>query len=169
MHWLDVVLGLVIGVIAIVEMTRGFGRAVLDALGLYGALWAANALATPLAASVHPSPHPSVNMCIAYGVALLAFGAFSLAVSRFVYGVTMLHMGMFESLLGLGAGVAVGMMAAHSIVRVMAMSDPTGGGAQTVSESFVGSEMLSFPTYHSVLNTMTGLTSGRRDTPDVSS
>ena len=169
MHWLDIVLFLVIGTVSVAEMARGFGRAILDALAVYGALWAADALSVPLAASVHLSPHPSLNHCVAYAVTLLAFGSFSLAVARFIYGMTMLHTGMFEGLLGLGAGVAVGMMAAHSIVRVIAMSDPTGQSAQMVGDSFLGNEMLSFTTYHTFLNTLSGTTTLHRDLPDINS
>lgn len=169
MNWLDVVLFLVVGTAAILEMTRGFGRAALDALALYGALWAADALSIPLASSVHLDPHATVNHGIAYGVLFLTFGAFSLTISRFVYSVTMFHTGMFEGLLGLSAGMAVGMMAAHGIVRVIAMSDVTGQGAQMVSDSFMGNEMLSFTTYHSVLNTLTNLTAAHPDPSNVGS
>jgi uncharacterized membrane protein required for colicin V production len=169
MNWLDIVLFLVIGFAAFYEMTRGFGRAALDAFALYGALWAADALSVPFAGSVRLSPHPSLNHCIAYAVLLLVCGAFSLILSKFVYGMTMINTGMFEGLLGLGAGLGVGMMAAHGLVRVLAMSDPTGGALQTVTESFLGNEMLSFTTYHSVMSTLTNLTAGRHDLPNVNS
>jgi uncharacterized membrane protein required for colicin V production len=169
MNWLDIVLFLVIGVAALTEMSRGFGRAALDALGLYGALWVANALSIPLAASVHLDPHPAINHCVSYSVLFLVFGAFSLAVSRFVYGVTMFHTGMFDGMLGLVAGLAVGMMVAHGIARTVAMSDATGQNASVVTESFLGNEMLSFTTYHSVLDTLSGLTAPRHTIPDVNS
>jgi uncharacterized membrane protein required for colicin V production len=169
MNWLDIVLFLVIATAALLEMSRGFGRAALDALGLYAALWVANALSIPLASSVHLNPHPEINQCVAYGLLLVVFGAFSLAVSRFVYGATMLHMGMFDGMLGLAAGLAVGMMMAHGIARTIAMSDATGQNAQIVSESFLGNEMLSFATYHSVLNSLTGMTAPRHTLPDVNS
>ncbi len=167
MIWLDVVLVLLLLGVAALEMYRGFGRAVFDALALYGALWGANALSVPLAASIHVSSHPGVNHCASYGLLLVVLGALSLGVSRLVYNMTLMHTGMFEGLLGLGAGVAVGMMLAHGLVRVIVLSDPSGNAAQMVAGSFMGNEMLDFTTYHSVIDALSGAANTHRQLPDV--
>jgi uncharacterized membrane protein required for colicin V production len=167
-NWLDVVLLLLLLGVAGLEMFRGFGRAVLDALALYGALWSADALSPSVADNLRLTAHPDVNHCVAYGLLLLALGAASLGLSRLVYNLTLMHTGMFEGLLGLGAGLAVGMILAHGLVRVMVMSDPTGRAGQTVTESFLGNEMLSFTTYHSIIDTLSSDTATQRDLPDVS-
>jgi uncharacterized membrane protein required for colicin V production len=167
-NWLDVILVLLLLGVAGLEMFRGFGRAVLDALALYAALWSADALSIPLAGNLHLTAHADVNHCIAYGLLFLVLGALSLGLSRCVYNLTLMHTGMFEGLLGLAAGVAVGMMLAHGLVRVIVMSDSSGKAAQTVTESFMGNEMLSFTTYHSFIDTLSGETSTPRELPDVS-
>ncbi|MBV9850919.1 MAG: hypothetical protein JO250_14700 [Armatimonadetes bacterium] len=168
MNWLDLVLILVIGGAVVLEMVRGIGRAAFDALLLYAALWGADAAALPLAARVHLADGAAVNHADIYALLLVTFGVAALGVARFLYGMTQFDAGMFEALLGLGAGAATGMIAAHGIVRALAMADPTGtAGAATVAGSFVGHEMLTFPTYHAVMDTVTGATSYRRELPDL--
>ena len=166
MTWLDIVLIFVIGGIAVVEMARGFGRAAFDALLLYAALWAAESASLPLAAQVHLANGAAVNHADAYALLLVVFGTAALGCSRFVYGMTLFDAGMFDSLLGLVAGVGAGMIAAHGIVHSLAMADPNGtAGAALVAGSFIGHEMLNFPTFHAVMDTITGATSYRRQLP----
>ena len=168
MNWLDLVLILVIGGIAAVEMVRGFGRAAFDALLLYAALWCASAADLPLSAQVHLANGAAANHADVYALLLVVFGGIAVGVSRFLYGMTLFDTGMFEGLLGLGTGVAAGMIAAHGIVRAIAMADPNGtAGAALVAASFVGHEMLGFPTFHSVMDTLTGATSYRRSLPNL--
>lgn len=169
MNWIDIVLFIVIAAVAVLEMARGFGRAIFDALALYGALWVAEMLAAPLADHLQFNPHHSVNHCVILAVLLLALGALAIVLSRFVYEATLINTGMFEGLLGLCAGVAVGMIAAHGIVRVLSMSDPAGVMLAIVHGSGLGSEMLSFSSYHSVLDTLTNLTAGHNDLPNANS
>ena len=169
MNWLDIVLFVIIAAAAGIEMVRGFGRAVLDALALYGALWIAEAVASPIADHVHFNPSHSVNHCVILALLLLGLGALAIVLSRFVYEATLINAGMFEGLLGICAGVAVGMVAAHGLVRVLSLSDPTGGMLAAVNNSGLGGEMLSFSTYHSVLDTLTNLTAGSHDLSSANS
>ncbi len=166
MNALDFTLGLLLAAVTVVQTARGFGRAVLDALALYAALWLASTLATPLAALL-PSGTADALAC-AYGVLLVSCGAGCLLLSRWAYSMTLVHTGMFEGLLGMAAGAACGMMAAHGIARALTLADPAGqGSALLVQNGFLAHEMLSFPTYHAVLNTLTGITSSQRQLPDV--
>ena len=166
MNWLDIVLILVIGGVAIVQMVRGFGRAAFDALLLYAALWGADAASLPLARQVHLANGAAVNHADADALLLVVFGAASLGLSRWVYGMTLFDAGMFDGLLGLASGVVAGMIAAHGIVHVLAMADPNEtGNALLVAKSVVGNEMLDFPTYHSVMDTVTGASTYRRELP----
>lgn len=166
MTWLDIVLGVLLVMAAVLEMSRGFGRAIFDALALYGALWLAESLSHTLdAAFFHPNT--SISHCWTFGVLFLTFGALAFLVSGFVYHSTLLNMGMFEGLLGLGAGVAVGMILAHAVVRIVAMSDPTGHGSLLIADSFLGNEMLRFTTYHSFIETLSGVTASHRELPNV--
>ena len=166
MNWLDIVLILVIGAVAVVQMVRGFGRAAFDALLLYAALWGADAAALPLAQHVHLANGAAVNHADADALLLVVFGAAALGLSRWVYGMTLFDAGMFDGLLGLGAGLVAGMVAAHGIVHALAMADPDGiGNAVLVANSLVGREMLDFPTFHSVMDTITGAASYHREMP----
>jgi len=168
MTWLDIVLGVLLIGVAVLEMCRGFGRAVFDALALYAALWLSDAAARALgAATFHPNTPFSHGWT--FGLLFLTFGSLGLLLSKFVYYSTLANAGMFEGLLGIGAGLAVGMILAHGLVRVAVLSDLGGqSGARLVSESFLGNEMLSFTTYHSVLATLTGVTNTHRELPNVS-
>ena len=166
MNWLDIVLIVVIGGVAIVQMVRGFGRAAFDAVLLYAALWSADAMSLPLARSVHLANGAAVNHADADALLLVVFGVAALGLSRWVYGMTLFDAGMFEGLLGLGAGVAAGMIAAHGIVHALAMADPNEtGNAVLVANSLVGNEMLGFPAYHSVMDTITGAATYHRELP----
>lgn len=168
MTWLDIVLGVLLVGVAVLEMCRGFGRSVFDALALYGALWLSDAAAHYVSvAAFHPNT--PVSHGLTFGVLFLTFGALAVLVSRLVYHATLIHTGMFEGLLGAVAGLAVGMILAHGLVRMVVLSDPAGqSGTRLVSESFLGSEMLSFTTYHSVLATLTDATNTHRALPNVS-
>ncbi len=166
MNWLDIILFLILGGVAAAECQRGFGRAVPDALCLYGALWIANAAAPRLAASLHFHSDPAANGAWIYGMVLLVCAGMALGIARFIHNVTQLDAGVFDRALGLAAGVAVGMMAAHGFVRVVAMGlsgEP--GGALLVANSFLGSEMLSFTSYHSLMDMLTGYPVLHRDLP----
>ena len=151
---LDIVLALVILTAAVVQAVRGFGRAVWDAGLLWGALALAN-LVSPLLGGVP----------LAYGVVLVVFGALALLLSRWLYSVTQGHAGAFNGLLGLAAGLAAGVMLAHGTVRILSA---TGGmGRAQVAESPLGSEMLTFQTFHATLQNLQAETLSQRPLPDV--
>lgn len=168
MTWLDIVLGILLVGVAVLEMCRGFGRSVLDALALYGALWLSDA-AMHYVESIAFHPNTPFSHGWTFGLLFLTFGTLGILVSRFVYHATLIHTGMFEGLFGAIAGLAVGMILAHGMMRVVVLSDTVDhAGVRLVSESFLGSEMLSFTTYHSVLATLTDATNTHRSLPNVS-
>ena len=169
MNWLDIILGLLIAGIAVVGLVRGFGKTVFDALGLYAALWIASALAPPLAAHVSfQAGGPGVNLSWALGLLFVAFGALMLGVSWYVFGMTQLNAGMFDKLLGMVAGIAAGMILAHLVVTGLVTADPRlEASAAQVASGTVGNEMYSFPTYHSVMDAITGVKTYHRELLDV--
>ncbi len=169
MNWLDIILGLLIAAIAVVGLVRGFGKTVFDALGLYAALWLASILAPLLAA--HISLHagePGVNLSWAFGLLFLVLGGLMLGGSWYVYGMTQLNAGIFDKLLGLAAGVVAGVILAHVCTSAMVTSDPhREASAALVASATLGHEVYSFPTYHSVMDTITGATTYRRELPNI--
>ena len=169
MNWLDIVLLLLILGVGAVGASRGFGRAGLDALGLYAALWAASALAPMLAAHVgFAAGGAGVNRSWAFGLLFAGLGAASLAAAWYVHGLLQVSAGMFDKLFGLTAGVGAGVILAHALTFVLVTADPRhSGSAALVGQGIVSDEVYSFPAYHVALDTITGAGTYRRSLPDV--
>lgn len=168
MNWLDIILLLLVVGVAVLEAFRGFGRAIFDALGLFAALWLAGALSPGLAPHMPLHTGAGADHSHAFSLLFVLLSLLCLGVSRFVHGMTLIHTGMFEALLGLTAGVAVGMVAAHAVTCALVMADPGGRhGAALVAGGAISSEAFSFTTYHSVMDTLTGATTYRRSLPNV--
>lgn len=169
MNWLDIVLlALILGV-GVVGARRGFGRAALDALGLYAALWAASGLAPVLAAHVGFAPGGAgVNRSWAFGLLFASLGGVALALAWYVHGLLQVSAGMFDKLLGLMAGAGAGVVLAHALTLALVTADPQHrGGAALVGQGMVSDEVYSFPAYHVALDTVTGAGTYRRSLPDV--
>ncbi len=169
MNWLDILLLLLIAGAGALGLKRGFGRAAFDALGLYAALWLASALAPLLAAHLNLQAGGSgVNRSWAFGLLFVALGALCLGIAWYCHGLTQFEAGFFDKLFGLVGGVAVGMILAHGLVAVLVTSDPQReASAALVSQGTVGTELYSFPAYHSAVDTLTGATTYRRELPNV--
>ena len=169
MNWLDILLLLLIVCVALIGMVRGFGRTAFDALGLYGALWLAAALAPLLAArlSLHAGG-ADVNRSWAFGLLFALLSAVCLGIAWYCHGLTQFQAGMFDKLLALGAGAAAGTILAHVLVSAIVTADPRQeASAALVGQGTVGTELYSFPTYHSAINTITGAGTYRRELPNV--
>ena len=169
MNGLDVFIILLIAGFVVLGAVRGFGQTAYDALGLYSALWLANTFSIPLAA--HANFHTGgagINHSWAYSLLFIVFSVILFFVSKYAYGMTLLNAGMFDKLLGITAGVIAGVILAHSLTVALIMADPErqGMGGQ-VAQGMVSDELYSFPGYHSVLDTITGATSYRRELPNM--
>ncbi len=156
MNWLDIVVLLILVGMAALESSRGFGQALLDALLLYGALWLADTCLPLLAPSLHLVAAPAANRGLAYGLLLAGFGSLAFLIGLHLHRQTMLDAGVCERMLGLAAGAAVGIIFAHSFVRLVALNLPGGTEASLIAGSFLGNEMLSFTTYHAFIAALTG-------------
>lgn len=168
MNWLSIILAALILGVAVLQAIRGFGRAAGDALGLYAALFLAGWLSEPLAGAVHFHSGAAINHSYAFVLLFLALGGLALGLSRYAYHLTPISAGMFDRLLGAFCGLAAGMIAAHCLVSGMVMADPSGRQETAlVTEGFVSNEMLDFPTYHAILESLTGTTAYRRELPNV--
>jgi len=165
MNWLDiVVLMILVGVIAL-ESARGFGQALLDALLLYGALWLSDACTPLLAHSLHLFAGPAANRGIAYGILLAGFGGMAFLLGLYLHRQTMIDAGVCDRMFGIAAGCAVGMMMAHGFMRIVALNLTGSAGEALVASSFLGNEMLSFTTYHSLISALTGEAPMHRSLP----
>jgi len=170
MNLLDIFSTLILIAGIVLGLVRGFGKTALDALGLYAALWGAAMLAPILAAHVKfQSGGAGLNESWALTLLFLAFGTSMLAASWYVNGMTQWNAGMFDKLLGLVAGTALGMIVAHTLVSTLVMGGAVREDSQVASASLgtVSTELYDFPTYHSVMNTITGAGTYRRELPNV--
>ena len=170
MNILDIFLGLILVAGLVLGLLRGFGKTALDALGLYAALWAAAALAPILAAHVKfQAGGAGLNESWALTLLFLVLGGLMLAASWYVNGMTQWDAGMFDKLLGVAAGGALGMILAHTLISTLVMGGAVSDGSQVASASLgtVSAELYDFPTYHSVMNTISGAGTYRRELPNV--
>jgi uncharacterized membrane protein required for colicin V production len=164
MNWLDVLVIMILVAAVIIEALRGFGRAVFDALALYGVLWLASMGAAPFAKILPLSSNPSVALAFAYSIIAVAGGVIGLILAHYAYATMLLHAGMFDHFLGLALGVAVGMMFSHALVKTIALSDPSGDGSGAlVATGTVSSEMYDFHNYHSIVDGITGAANYHRE------
>ncbi len=160
MSGLDIVLGGLIMAAVIIEGFRGFGRAGFDALALFGALFLAAVSYQPLAANLHLVSGAGANEAACYGMCFGIYAVLALVLSHFIHGALLLNLGMFDHLMGVAAGVFVGVMLAHGIVRSFDILSITTSQPSIVASSAIGPEVLNFTTYHSVMDTMYSMTGG---------
>lgn len=171
MNWLDILSGVILAAALVAGAIRGFGKTALDALGLYAALWGAAFLAPILASHVRfQAGGAGLNESWALTLLFLVFGAAMLTASWYVNSMTQWNAGMFDKLLGLAAGGGLGLIVAHMLVSTLVMGGAVGDGQQEASATLgtVSTELYDFPTYHAVMNTITGAGTYRRELPNVS-
>jgi uncharacterized membrane protein required for colicin V production len=165
MSWLDVLAILILLAATVLQTMRGFGRAVFDTMAIYGVLWLASVSAEPVAHMVPIGSDKAVNLAFAYGLVGILGSIVGLVLSHFCYQATLPHAGMFEHFFGLMLGVAVGAMFCHMLMRGIAFADPNGDGSgELVTSGIVASEMYDFHTYHSIVDSITGLTADHTNT-----
>jgi uncharacterized membrane protein required for colicin V production len=160
MNGLDIILGFVILGVTALQAFRGFGRAVFDGLGLYGALWISSTAASTLNGSVHVAATSGANQAFLFIVMFMVVGALALLLSRFVYGSILLNLGVFDHFLGLLVGLACGVIIAHGIVQGIDLDSHGSGSPSMVASSNIGSECLNFSSYHSFVDILSSETSG---------
>lgn len=166
MNGFDVVLSAIILIAVVIEAFRGFGRAVFDALGLYIALVIAHLAYTPLAGMVRLHDGAADNHAAVYSLCFGLAALIMLCISRFVYGAVHFDAGVFDKLLGVAAGIAIGLMVAHGITTGIALTDPTGRGeVASYTDTAFGDEMLNFTSYHRFLTTISAMGDNQRSDP----
>lgn len=155
MNGFDIALAAIILIATGIEAFRGFGRAVFDALALYIALVISHCAYTPLASLVHFHSGAADNHAVAYAVCFGLSAVVMLLVARFVYGTMLYNAGVFDQLLGVVAGIVIGVMVAHGITTSIALTDPTGNGeVAAYTDTPLGDEVLNFTSYHHFMETI---------------
>lgn len=149
-------IALIIGMTAIVAMEakRGFGRAILDMLALYGSLWVAAIVYDPLAQAVHPTAEAAVNQAFAYAVCFLSVGALGLAMASVAYEIMQISAGMLDRSLGVAVGLVVAVILAHATVRSIDLGTQVPRHGSAVASSPVAEEALTFDGFHHIIDNL---------------
>jgi uncharacterized membrane protein required for colicin V production len=151
----DIALAAIILIATVVQGFRGFGRAVFDCLGLYMALILAHCAYLPLSGAVHFHSGAADNHAAAYTVIFVLSSIIMLCVSRWVYGTVLYNAGVFDQLLGVVAGIVLGIMIAHGITTSIALTDPTGNGqVASYTDTPLSDEVLNFTSYHKFMDSI---------------
>jgi uncharacterized membrane protein required for colicin V production len=168
MNWLDILVIIMIVAATALEAIRGFGRAIFDALAIYGVLWLASTAAAPVAHIMPIGKDSGINLAFGYCLVAVLGSIVGLVIAHFCYAATLPHAGMFDTFFGLALGVGVGLMFCHCLVRGIAFSDPNGDGSGAlVSTGVVSSEVYDFHSCHSIVDSITGAASYHRELPNV--
>ena len=162
----DIVLAAIIILATAIEAFRGFGRAVFDCLGLYMALIIAHCAYLPLSAAVHFHSGAADNHAAAYTLIFALSGIAMLCTSRWVYGTLLYNAGVFDQLLGVGAGIVLGVMIAHGVTNSIALTDPTGNGqVASYTDTPLSNEILNFTSYHHFMQSISSFGDNQRADP----
>lgn len=162
----DIVLAGIILIVTGIEAFRGFGRAVFDCLGLYLALIIAHCAYLPLSSAVHFHNGAADNHAAAYTLIFALSGVVMLVVARWVYGTVLYNAGVFDQLLGVAAGITLGIMIAHGITTSIALTDPTGNGqVASYTDTPLSDEVLNFTSYHKFMTSISSFGDNQRTDP----
>jgi hypothetical protein len=94
------------------------------------------------------------------------FGLLMLMLARFVYGTLLYSAGSFDQMLGLVAGVVIGVMIAHGITLSVSLTDPSGQGqVASYTDTTLGNEVLNFTSYHHFIQNLSNFGEDQRNDP----
>ena len=153
MNWVDfAIFGLFVAVVML-EVKRGFGRALFDFAALLIALKAASLLGEPVSHTFQFTASTSTNLAVIYLGLFVILGALLAFLGKFLYDTTLISAEAFDALLGGLFGLGIAVILCHALVRTVALN----AGAPdippaVVAQSAFGTEFLTFESYHRLLN-----------------
>lgn len=154
MSWLDFVIVFIFAAVVTLEVVRGFGRAIFDFAAVLLATRAASMLVSPLSGSIKLSSQPYVNEARVYILSFIVVGGVLFFVGKLIYDTTLISADTFDpplgGLFGFGAAIAL----CHVIVRTMALSAGPGVIPPGIAASLLGTELLTFESYHRILDVL---------------
>jgi uncharacterized membrane protein required for colicin V production len=155
MTWVDFAIAvLLVGAVAL-EIKRGFGAALFDALAVVISMRAAYLLVNP-DTGVFKAYWADVPAHAGFGYlfAFIGFCVVTLFIAHLIYGTLLFSADVFDPLLGGIMGIVVGVTICHVLVSSLTMMELPGGGENAVKYSAFAPELLNFTMYHNVLNLM---------------
>jgi uncharacterized membrane protein required for colicin V production len=154
LSWLDFILIAVFLTVVLVQVKRGFGRAVFDFFALFVAIRVVPLLSRPLAGMFKVALEPATNHAIIYACMFVFVGGTLVVLGRLIYSSTLISAEIFDPLLGGIFGIGAAVILAHAIVKTIAIGVGSHLVTSAVANSALGMEFLKFETYHRVLETL---------------
>ena len=154
--WFDILtVSVMLGVVAF-EMRQEFGRALLDMALLLAAVYVSRSVSPWVAGAVHLHPDAALNQTVVTGGLFVVLAALGIALSRFLHRCSRWTMDQFDPVFGLAFGLVAAVVVGHSLTHFVAgvSSVPGAGPPPFVSRSVVAQELVSFRSYHYLVDTL---------------
>jgi len=161
MTWYDLVAFLLIVVIAWVESKRGFGRALFDMLGAIIVLKLGPLVSDALAGSIMVAGEKGENQAFWLVIIAVVFAVLVVLVSRLIYQSTLLSLDYMDPVLGGAFGLVIGVIVVFFFLYSLQLAYGVSDEGKALAESFVGQEVLSLRTLHTIVDALHNL--GRMD------
>ena len=150
-NWIDASIAIFFAGAFVLEMKRGFGRAVFDLAALLLALRITWALGEALSGSARLAGNGHTNQAILYVTGFLIVGAALVVLGKLVYSTTLVSTDVFEPLLGGLCGLGIAIIASHVLVQTIALGVGGDSAPVVIADSVLGTEFLRFDSYHQML------------------
>jgi uncharacterized membrane protein required for colicin V production len=153
-NWVDFTIIVLFAGTVLLEVKRGFGRAVFDLAALLVAVRAAPMLADPLSHSLSLSHSAATNSAIIYAACFALLGGLLIFLGKLVYDTTLISAETFDALLGGILGIGIAVILCHAFVRTIALTSGPSLASALVAQSAMGAEFLTFDSYHRLLEAL---------------
>lgn len=155
LNWVDFAIVGLFAAALILEVKRGFGRAVFDFAALLAAVKFTPTLADRLSHALQFTAKPSTNEAAIYLVLFFIIGGALVFLGKLVYDTTLISAETFDALLGGMFGIGIAIILCHAFARTIALS----AGSLSVPpaviiQSAFGTEFLNFESYHRLLEVL---------------
>ena len=157
MNWFDVVAILLVLLVAWIESLRGFGRAIFDFVGALIALRIAIFAGKPLATAVPLLQPEAHSEALWMGATFVLLTVLIIIATKYIYETTLLSLDVLDPIVGGLFGLGSGIIVAHLFMRSLLTAYAGTDFATVVLNSFMGQELITFRTYHIVVQALQNL------------
>jgi len=147
--WVDFAIVLLLVLAVLLEIKRGFGRAIFDLAAIFVAMRLAFMLSS--ANSIKLSADAVTNQGILYLVGFVVIGAILVFVGHIIYTFTPFTLPYFDLILGGVVGIFAGIILCHVLAASLQIMAGDVAG-DIIGKSALAPEFVDFTIYHKVLN-----------------
>lgn len=151
MEWLQILIVIVIVGVALLEGKRGFGRCLFDLAAAIITVRLARSLAFNLAPSIRVFESAQATEAALLVAFSLVLGGALLVLARYAYNATLISLDSFDNILGIGLGLAVGVLVAQVALLAM-MLGAAPAKSSSLKRTVAYRECVNFETYHEVIH-----------------